>query len=154
MPSNFFAIFSSSFHICYTLCSYCTSLLQYIVLPHNYSFCSFSYTLSSSSSPPPHLSQCVTILLLHPINLYQLISLQYKLKQSQPSATPDTSTLHYNRRTVPIHTKMSKPSSPHTSSITHLPSTFCHSLLCHLYKLPKFLSLAKQPLPKPDFHCL
>jgi hypothetical protein len=41
-------------------------MLQYIVLPPNYSFCSFSPTLSPSSSPLPILHQPVTTLPLSP----------------------------------------------------------------------------------------
>jgi hypothetical protein len=77
-------------------------MLQYIVLPPNYSFCPFSSTLPPSSPPLFIFSPTChhTTSPSHP-----LTSLLYPLNTTPNPAIPDTSTLHYNNRNIPKQTQ-------------------------------------------------
>jgi hypothetical protein len=97
-------------------------MLQYIVLPPNYSFCSFSPTLSPSSSPLPILHQPVTTLPLSPTHSSPLTSLLYQLYTTPAPCNPwhKHPPLQQQKYTQ-THARATKPSSSHNSSPTHPP---------------------------------
>jgi hypothetical protein len=85
-------------------------MLQFIVLPYNYSFCPFSSTPFSPSDftfPTLPSPACHPTTSTYSTLTTHLLAYCANCTYSHPSAIPETSTLH-NTRTTPLHMQGSK----------------------------------------------
>jgi hypothetical protein len=125
-------------------------MLKSIVLLPNYSFCPISSTFLLSIPPLPHFPQLVTTLPLSPAHLHMLRSLLYQLCIPPALYNPwQKHPLLQQQNHNQTHTRAPKPSSSHTSTLTHPIPCISLPFQCHFYHLPKFLYLAKLSLPSP-----
>jgi hypothetical protein len=112
-------------------------MLQFIILPLNYSSCPFSSTLSPIFTSPlssPNLSPHY-LFLLHMHD--PLTSLLYQLYTSPAFWNPWQKHPSLQQKYTQTHTRATKPSSPHFSSSTH-PSLFPLPLLMPLLPITQF----------------